>query len=146
MIPFLLAKIFWLQLFLLLFFLQQNCCFYNLRTAHRRFMKLSGQVDSCPQMINFESKFQKSKMAAHSGHFPQACFEPINDYISRTPVASLMKFCVQVDPNGYYLHIECDPHRCDVIRGQRSIIRIFGFLAHNSKGYQLNPSKLGGHE
>ena len=31
-------------------------------------------------------------MAAHGGHFPEACFDPINAYIPRTPVASLMKF------------------------------------------------------
>ena len=33
-------------------------------------------------------------MAAHGGHFPEACFDPINVYISRAPVAmaSLMKF------------------------------------------------------
>ena len=31
-------------------------------------------------------------MAAHGGHFPEACFDHVNAYISRTPVASLMKF------------------------------------------------------
>ena len=31
-------------------------------------------------------------MAAYGGHFPKACFDPINAYISWTPVASLMKF------------------------------------------------------
>ena len=58
-------------------------------------------------------------MAAHGGHFAEACFDPINAYISRTPVASLMKFGMQVNLNGYYLHVEYDPYHCDVIRGQR---------------------------
>ena len=31
-------------------------------------------------------------MAAIGGHFPEAYFDPINAYISRTSVASLMKF------------------------------------------------------
>ena len=74
-------------------------------------------------------------MAAHGAHFPEACFDPFNAYISRTPVVSLMKFGMSVDFNGYYLHVEYDPHRCDVIRGQGSKNRFFVFLAYYSNNY-----------
>ena len=64
-------------------------------------------------------------MVAHGSHFPEACFDPINAYIARTPVASLMKSVMQVELNGFCLDIEYDP--IDVmslgVKGQKT-----GFL------------------